>query len=66
MAKKKRTGKRVKIGGSIFEKTACYKSKRKAARGASAQRKRKHKARVVKSGNSYCVYRGGVAKKKIS
>lgn len=54
---------KVKIAGSgIFAKTSCHSTKAAAQKQAGSVRRQKNKARVIKTGGTYCVYKGGKIK----
>lgn len=63
--RKARTGPKmtIKIAGvGTFSKTSCHSSKTDAKKSADRVRAQGNKARVIKSGSTHCVYKGGKMK----
>lgn len=56
------TAKSVKINGQNFSKSSCHSSKTDAKKRAESVRGKGNRARVLKSGKTYCVYTGGKSK----
>lgn len=54
--------KNVKIAGQNFSKSSCHSSKTEAKKRADSVRTKGNRARVLKSGKTYCVYTGGKSK----
>jgi hypothetical protein len=54
--------KTVKIAGHNFNKSSCHSNKTDAKKRADSVRSKGSRARVLKSGKTYCVYTGGKSK----
>ena len=53
----------IKIAGAgSFSKNSCHSTKTEAGKQADRIRAQGNKARVIKSGKSHCVYKGGKMK----
>lgn len=52
----------VKIAGQNFSKSSCHGTKTDAKKRAEKVRSTGSRARVLKSGKTYCVYTGGKSK----
>lgn len=50
---------RIKISGVNFSKSSCHGTKTDAKKRADGVRAKGTRARVIKSGKTYCVYTGG-------
>lgn len=53
---------KIKISGQNFTKSSCHSKKTEAKSRAEGVRSKGTRARVIKSGSTYCVYTGGVSK----